>query len=449
VSARLLADLVRVLGVGSFLVAAIALGGVATALFALVLAGLTLLRLSGISGALDLATSLLLVVAAWCSVLDLYLRYPWLDVAVHLVATGLVAAALHGALARLGVVSGADDPVLRRARTGAVVVTAALGLGLGVLWEAGEWFGHTMIDDRIQTGYDDTVGDLVAGGVGALLAALLLLPRRPAPRAHPPTPHPGATRPSGTPDGAERRPSPTVSVVIPVKDDAPALRRCLEHLARQTLPPAEVVVVDNGSVDDSAAVASAYGARVVTEPTPGIPAAAATGYDAARGDIIARCDADSTPPDDWVERIVKGLQRPDVDAVTGTGWFYDLPRGVSRVVQWAYLGTFFVTVHAALGHAALWGSNMAIRRRAWEQVSHLVHRDDPELHDDMDLAFVLGPDRRIRYDRSLRVGVSARCLHGREQRARRMRRAIRTLKVNWSVQPPWERWAARLRAGRP
>jgi hypothetical protein len=103
-----------------------------------------------------------------------------------------------------------------------------------------------------------------------------------------------------------------------------------------------------------------------------------------------------------------------------------------------------VTVHAALGHAALWGSNMASRRRAWEQVSHLVHRDDPELHDDMDLAFALGPGRRIRHDRRLRVGVSARCLKGSDQLRRRMRRAVRTLRVGWADQPPWVRWQERL-----
>ena len=43
-----------------------------------------------------------------------------------------------------------------------------------------------------------------------------------------------------------------VSVVIPVKDDGPRLRRCLRALAMQTRPPDEIVVVDNGSTDDSA-----------------------------------------------------------------------------------------------------------------------------------------------------------------------------------------------------
>jgi glycosyltransferase involved in cell wall biosynthesis len=236
---------------------------------------------------------------------------------------------------------------------------------------------------------------------------------------------------------------PSVSVVIPVRDDAVMLHRCLAALTRQTVRPFEVVVVDNGSRDDSAAVAAAHGARVVEEPVRGIPAAAATGYDAARGDVIARCDADSVPPPDWVDRILSGMD-DGADAVTGSGTFYDLPPVVRRVMEWLYLGTYFLTLHLALGHPVLWGSNMALRRRVWDDVRDAIHRDDPELHDDIDLAFVLGPDRRIVHDRRLRVGVSARCLKGRAQLRRRMRRAVRTLRVNWAVIPPWERWRARL-----
>ena len=73
----------------------------------------------------------------------------------------------------------------------------------------------------------------------------------------------------------------TVSVVIPVRDDAEMLARCLAALAAQTRPADEIVVVDNGSSDDSASVARSAGARVVAEATPGIPQAASTGYDAA------------------------------------------------------------------------------------------------------------------------------------------------------------------------
>jgi glycosyltransferase involved in cell wall biosynthesis len=242
---------------------------------------------------------------------------------------------------------------------------------------------------------------------------------------------------------------PTVSVVIPVRDDATALDQCLRLLARQTLSPLEVVVVDNASSDSSAEVAKLHGARLVFEGAVGIPAAACTGYDTARGDVIARCDADSAPPPDWLARITKRMATdPDVDAITGTGRFYDLPHPVAGLLRWLYLGTFYVSVHAALGHTALWGSNMAFRREAWLEARHRVHRWDAELHDDIDLAFALGLVRRIRFDRGLQVGVSARSLRGRRQLLRRLRRAFRTLAVNWDDVPPWRRWGARLSRSR-
>ncbi|WP_435744791.1 glycosyltransferase family 2 protein [Nocardioides sp. SYSU DS0663] len=243
------------------------------------------------------------------------------------------------------------------------------------------------------------------------------------------------------------RTAPTVSVVIPARDDAVALRRCLALLARQTVAPLEVVVVDNGSTDDTAAVARAMGARVVEELRVGIPPAAATGYDAATGDVVARLDADSEPGPRWVERVARRMADPRLDAVTGSGTFRGLPKGVGLLASALYLGAYYLLTHLALGHTPLWGSSMAVRRSTWQEVRHQVHRDDPEVHDDMDLAFVLGPQRRIRFDPALAVGVSARSLHGRAQLRRRLDRARRTIEVNWAVQPPWLRWQDRFRRG--
>src|SRR4051812_1211839 len=89
-----------------------------------------------------------------------------------------------------------------------------------------------------------------------------------------------------------------ISVVIPVKDDAEMLERCLRGIQNQRRPADEIIVVDNASTDDTLAVARRFGARVVREDRPGITAAASAGYDIARGELIARCDADSVVPAD-------------------------------------------------------------------------------------------------------------------------------------------------------
>ncbi|HEY8588201.1 MAG TPA: glycosyltransferase family A protein [Naasia sp.] len=236
--------------------------------------------------------------------------------------------------------------------------------------------------------------------------------------------------------------------MIPVKDDSRHLARCLRDLARQTRPADEVVVVDNGSTDDSAAVARAAGARVVEERRAGIPAAASAGYDAAAGALILRCDADSRLPQHWIERVAALLADDAVAAVTGPALFYDLPprlAPLSRLLCGLYLGAYAAATGLALGHPPLFGSNFGMRRSAWTAVRDGVHRLDPELHDDLDLSMHLGPEHRIRWVRALRVGISARPFTDRAALARRFRRGMHTITSHWPEEYPPERWARRFR----
>lgn len=251
-----------------------------------------------------------------------------------------------------------------------------------------------------------------------------------------------------SPDGAAMT-APSVSVVIPSRNDAGPLARCLDALRRQTLPPLEVVVVDNASDDGTAAAAASYGARVVHEPRVGIPPAAAAGYDASRGDSIARLDADSIPPPEWLEGMVAALlEDPRTAAVTGNGTFYDRPGRRGALAMRLYLGGYYRLGYLAAANHMVWGSNFAMRRSAWRGARDRVHRLEREIHDDMDLALALGPDAAIRRV-PLAVGVSARSLRGRRQTLRRWRRAFRTLRLGWRDAPPWVRWAERARRPAP
>ncbi|MEV8240855.1 glycosyltransferase family 2 protein [Microbacterium testaceum] len=246
----------------------------------------------------------------------------------------------------------------------------------------------------------------------------------------------------------ERPPHPVVgvSVVIPVRNDGPHLWRCLRALAAQTLAADEIVVVDNGSTDDSADIARATGARVVFCGERGIPAAASTGYDAARGELILRLDADSLPAPTWIASMVEALADPEVDAVTGGAVFHDGPASQRVLMARVFLGTYNTFAFPALGHTPLWGSNMAFRRTAWEAVRDRVHLD-PELHDDLDLAYHLGVDHRIRYVPGRHMRVSSRTVEPRRF-ARCFRRGAGTVFAHWPADVPPVRWARVARARR-
>jgi glycosyltransferase involved in cell wall biosynthesis len=96
---------------------------------------------------------------------------------------------------------------------------------------------------------------------------------------------------------------PVVTVVVPVRNGADGIRTCLTALAAQRHAPSfEVIVVDNDSDDDTAAVARehAIGARVVSEKRRGSYAARNAGIAAAGGAILAFTDADCMPEPGWL-----------------------------------------------------------------------------------------------------------------------------------------------------
>jgi glycosyltransferase involved in cell wall biosynthesis len=236
-------------------------------------------------------------------------------------------------------------------------------------------------------------------------------------------------------------------VVIPALNDSAMLAECLRALAAQSRAADEIIVVDNGSTDDTAAVARAAGATVVQEPLRGIFPATAAGFDAALAggaDLIARLDADSVPPVDWIAHILREFDAdPSLTALSGPGDFY----GSTPFIHWAaehiYIGGYIWFVGLLLGHEPLFGSNLALRVRAWSRLRSTVHRGMREIHDDLDLSIHIEPDMVTRFDSDLRVGVSARPFESFSGLARRVEWAFSTLGLNWRERSLLDRRAAR------
>jgi glycosyltransferase involved in cell wall biosynthesis len=109
--------------------------------------------------------------------------------------------------------------------------------------------------------------------------------------------------------------TPRVSVIVPARDAGQTLPRTLAALTAQRLDEAfEVIVVDDGSRDDTAAVARGPGdpIRVIQQPARGPAAARNRGAALARGGLLAFCDADVFPTGGWLAAGVSALAGADL-----------------------------------------------------------------------------------------------------------------------------------------
>ena len=108
----------------------------------------------------------------------------------------------------------------------------------------------------------------------------------------------------------------SVTVVIPCYNAARFLRQTLESVLNQTHAPLEVLVIDDGSTDESAAIAQSYGppVRVICQPNQGESVARNRGIEEARGDWIAYLDADDLWLPEKLERQLAAVQ-PGVSCI--------------------------------------------------------------------------------------------------------------------------------------
>jgi uncharacterized membrane protein YjdF len=123
----------------------------------------------------DLAFIGAMTLTGWGEALGLYDRFTHYDSVVHFLVPFAIAPIVYILLARAEVVPHLRDTSERRHHLGVFVVTLALGLAIGALWEIFEWTSDHVAGSSLVQGETDTVSDLLADACGAAAGGVLLL----------------------------------------------------------------------------------------------------------------------------------------------------------------------------------------------------------------------------------------------------------------------------------
>ncbi len=200
-----------------------------------------------------------------------------------------------------------------------------------------------------------------------------------------------------------------VSVVIPTYNEEKYIEDCLKSLLNQVEPADEIIIVDNNCTDKTIEIAQKYPVRIIKETTQGMIPARNKGLDSAKFPLILRTDADARVPKDWVKQIKKHfLGDSELLALSGSYLFYETPRRHNKQVEKLFKSFYFYSLKQLLGHDALMGPNMAIKKSVWAEVRNEVCLRDDLVHEDIDLAIHIGRFGKVSYDPKIVVPVSFR-----------------------------------------
>jgi glycosyltransferase involved in cell wall biosynthesis len=177
-----------------------------------------------------------------------------------------------------------------------------------------------------------------------------------------------------------------VSVVVATYNGARTLRNCLESLGRLNYPDCEIIVVDDGSTDQTPEIARQFpSVRYIRQTNQGLSAARNSGIRAATGEIVAFTDDDCRADEDWLYYLVGDLLRSDFAGIGGHNF---LPPEDSRVAA-AVAASPGGPAHVMLTDREaehIPGCNMAFYKWALEEIGMF----DPIFHkagDDVDVCW--------------------------------------------------------------
>jgi len=161
--------------------------------------------------------------------------------------------------------------------------------------------------------------------------------------------------------------SPRISVAICARNEEDHIGETLEALRDMNYPDYEVVVVDDGSTDSTAAIAHRYGVRTISTENRGLSSARNTAMEAATGVIVAYIDGDAYPDADWLRYLAYTFTTTNHVGVGGPNI---LPPGAGKIAE-CVANAPGGPIHVLISDSEaehIPGCNMAFRRKALLEV---------------------------------------------------------------------------------
>lgn len=198
-----------------------------------------------------------------------------------------------------------------------------------------------------------------------------------------------------------------VSVVIPVYNEEKYIKNCLDSLMNQTEKPDEIIVVDNNCTDKTIDIVKKYSVvKIIKEKNQGMTMARNTGFNAAKNEILAKCDADTILPNYWIKNIKRTIS--DDNSIVGISMPLNL-NDISLISNsnWPFYIYYFIP-KLLIGVYPFIGPSYVIKKTIWNKVKDKICLDDKVVHEDVDLCLHIKNYGKIYHDGKTIVISSAR-----------------------------------------
>jgi glycosyltransferase involved in cell wall biosynthesis len=160
------------------------------------------------------------------------------------------------------------------------------------------------------------------------------------------------------------------SFVIPALNEENCIANCIRSIQSQTESPFEVIVVDNGSADQTYEIARQLGCVVVCEAKLGLSHARNKGAEVARGDVLCFIDADGVLVSNWLRSAKHYFSSPRIGAVSGLSIYVhrSLMKGIWYNTYALVSSGSALLSNFLFSRMIFAGNNLAIRREIFWQI---------------------------------------------------------------------------------